>query len=297
MVTLFWTSMLAVAALCVAGATRLRAGPDRLRRTLRSMDPAHSGTTWEPVPFRTIGSPPREGAIALAPGAVVLSALAGGVVCWASMRLLVGQGALADLAALGGLWVPSWWLRQLAARRRERIAVEMEQVALSLEGAAGAGMTPYEAMVQTSARIGGIIGPELLRVIRDADRLGLSEALVLFRDRLPLPEVRLLAASLRLHQGAGAATAEALMALARTLRQRREAITAIRTATTSGRMQANMLMAVPPALIGLLRAAYPAFLHPLLKTGVGQLVLGLCAVWMLLGYGMIRRMVVPRLTL
>jgi len=305
---LFATAWLTVAALC--GAICLYIRPGRVRRALATLQlgaDVSATTSWSPggvrvrsdlpFPFTYLNTRMRRGGVELELQSVVIMTVLGACAGWAAMRLLVGGGLVADLASFSGLVVPAWWIDKLASNRRERIALEMEQIALALEGAAGAGMTPYEALVHTAPTLGGVMGPEVRRVLMDAASVGLSEALIMFRARMTLPEVRLLVAGLRLHQGAGAATAGALSALAHTLRERREAVMAIRTATLSSAMQANMLIAIPPALLILLRAVYPSFLRPLVDTATGQWVVALCAVWMLLGYYMIRRMVDPHVVL
>ncbi len=248
-----------------------------------------------PFPFGYLNRRLREGAIALdVPTAAVLTC-GGALVCWAFATLLFGTGWLSTLALVGGFWVPIGWIDAASARRREQIAREMERLVAAMEGAAGAGLSPYEGLTQVAEGLDGILGPEVRTLVRNARRVGLSEALLLFRTRLPVPEVHLLAAGLRLHQEAGAATGQALHGLAQMMRQRREAILVMQSATSSGRMQANMLIAIPPALLLLLRLTYPTFLAPLFGTLAGNLVLGACTVWALVGYGLTRRIVTPRL--
>lgn len=248
-----------------------------------------------PFPFGYLNRRLREGAIALdVPTAAALTC-GGALVCWAFATLLFGTGWLSALGLLGGFWVPIGWIDAASVRRREQVAREMERLVAAMEGAVGAGLSPYEALEQVAEGFGGILGPELRTLARNARRVGLSEALLLFRTRLPVPEVQLLAAGLRLHQEAGVATGQALHGLAQMMRQRREAILVMQSATSSGRMQANLLIAIPPALLLLLRLTYPTFLTPLFGTLAGNLVLGACTIWALVGYGLTRRIVTPRL--
>ena len=247
-----------------------------------------------PFPFGYLNRRLKQGAIAMSVQTVVVLAAIGAVVCWAGAAMVLGNGWISRAALLGGLWAPVIWVERQAERRREAIATEMERVTAALEGAVSAGMNAYEALVEVGVSTGGILGPELLRVVEDADRLGMSEALVLLGQRLPLPEVQLLVAGMRLNQGAGAHLSDSLAGLGRTLRERRETQAAMMSATASGRWQANMLIAVPPVLLLFMRWVYPAFEAPLFGTASGQFLLLLSSFWLLVGYFVVKKMAVPK---
>jgi len=247
-----------------------------------------------PFPFAYLNRRLRLGGIAVSVQGVVLLAAVGAVACWAVAAMIVGPGWVAVAASAGGLWAPVLWIEREAGRRREAMAGEMERIASAMEGALSAGMVAYEAILEVALATGGILGPELLRVVADADRVGLSEALALLRPRLPLPEVQLFVAALRLNQGAGTGLGPALAGLHRTLRERRETGLALRAATAAGLWQANMLIAVPPLLLMFLRQVYPQFEAPLLLTSGGRFMLCAAAAWLGLGYVVVRRMCVPR---
>lgn len=270
---------------------RAAAALERLPRRSRS-GPAPVAAL--PFPFGYLNRRLAEGGLTIRVRTVVLLALGGALVSWAAASLVLGPGPLADAAVAGGLWAPVAWIDRMAVSRRERFAQEMEGLAGALHGAVSAGMVPYEALLEVGLGAGGLLGPEILRTVADADRVGLSEALILLGRRLPLPEVRLLVAALRLNQGAGAGLASSLDGLRRTLRERREAGAALRAATASGRYQAGMLVAVPPFLLLLMRALYPAFEAPLFGTPGGRALLAATAVWVLIGAVVVRRMCVPR---
>ena len=138
-----------------------------------------------PFPFGYLNRRLKQGAIAMSVQTVVVLAAIGAVVCWAGAAMVLGNGWISRAALLGGLWAPVIWVERQAERRREAIATEMERVTAALEGAVSAGMNAYEALVEVGVSTGGILGPELLRVVEDADRLGMSEALVLLGQRLP----------------------------------------------------------------------------------------------------------------
>lgn len=247
-----------------------------------------------PFPFGYLNRRLRTSGIPVDLRTVVLLCAVGAVGCWAAATLILGSGWPSALAAVGGLYVPIAWVDRLVAARREKVALEMERVIAALEGAVSAGMVVYEALLEVGLSVGGILGAELLRVVADADRIGASEALLLLGQRLPLPEVSLLVAALRLNQGAGAELAGSLSGLGRTLRERRETVAAMRAATAAGRWQANILIGVPPLLLLFMRWTYPEFETPLFGTAAGQLLLVVSGVWLCLGYVILRRMCVPR---
>ena len=277
-----------------AAATLDRLAASRLPAALWPESRRGAGPARLPFPFSYLNRRLAEGAVRASLQTVGLVALGGGLGCWAAASLLLGAGWPADLAVAGGLWAPLAWVQYLARRRREAIAAEMERAVAGLEAAVSAGMVPYEALLDVGLDTGGILGPELLRTVADADRIGLSEALVLLRARLPLPEVTLLVAGLRLNQGAGAELAGGLGELHRTLLERRETAAAMRAATAGGRWQAGMLVAVPPVLLLFMRLLYPAFEAPLFQSALGRLLLAGCSAWVLIGYAVVLRISVPR---
>ncbi len=263
------------------------AGPVRRPRK------ASSGSSL-PFPFSYLNRRLRQGGVPIELRTVLLLSAVGAVACWAAATLVLGAGWPSGLAAAGGLAVPIVWLDRQVTARREKVAAEMERVTAALEGAVSAGMVVYEALVEVGLSVGGILGPELLRAVADADRVGVSEALVLLGQRLPVPEVALLVAALRLNQGAGAELAAGLAGLHQTLRERREAAGAMRSATAAGRWQANLLICVPPVLLIFMRWVYPEFEAPLFGTVSGHVLLAASAAWLGLGYAILRRMCVPK---
>lgn len=247
-----------------------------------------------PWPFSYLNPRLRRGGVSVSAREVLLVAVMAAIGAWAVASVVVGPSWVAGGAALVGLWAPVLWVDRAARRRSEAIGLEMEHITAALDGAVSAGLVAYEAITEIARSSGGILGPELMRLVRDAERVGLSEALALWRERLPLPEVHLFAAALRLNQGAGSGLGRAVAGLHATLRERRESAAALRAATAAGRWQANMLIAVPPLLLIFLRAVYPQFEQPLLGTPVGRLWLCGAALWLCVGYVVVRRMCVPR---
>ncbi len=221
-------------------------------------------------------------------------AAAGAAGSWLAGGMVLG-GTLAWVAAPWGALILPWiWTRRRQEQAREDVATAMERLASGMASALAAGMVPYEALLEVTRTTEGLLGSQLRRVLRDAERVGLSEALWMLGARLPLPEVRLLVSGLRLNQGTGAELATSLEALGRTLRERREVRAGMRAATAAGRWQANILVLVPPVLLGFMHRVYPAFEQPLLSTGHGRLLLALAAGWVVLGYLVVLRMCLPR---
>jgi Flp pilus assembly protein TadB len=247
-----------------------------------------------PFPFAYLNRPLAAAGLGIRLPAVLGLTAAGAIVCWAATSVVLGPGWPSVLALAGGFAAPLWWVGRLAEGRRHAVLAELERAAAALEAGVSAGLNLYEALLETGARLGGVVGQELLRVVRDADRVGLSEALMLFAARLPLPEVRLLVAGMRLHQNVGARLAEALGELHATLRERRETALAMQSATAAGRTEAGILVAVPPVLLAAMRLFSPAFEAPLFATPTGHAVLLGSGLWLAVGYGVVRRMVVPK---
>lgn len=97
--------------------------------------------------------------------AVGAAAFLGG---WLAGRAALGPGWSWPTAGLAAALGPLAWLRRARERRRAGFAAEMERLAAGLAGAVGAGMVPYEALMEVGTGLGGLLGPEVLRVVQDA---------------------------------------------------------------------------------------------------------------------------------
>lgn len=293
--------VLAAAAALRAGlVSRHRAGPAARARALSAPAPFWSakGQHCPASPTRTNGGgllvAPGwflaglfDTAVAVAPGPAWAGWTVGGAVVtgWAAVAAGIGAGVLAAAVVGGGPFL-GWRL----LRHRRAAAVEaalpaaVEAVAASLRSGASLRQALSEAARSTPGALGDDLGAVATATKRGS---GVVPALEGWADRRPLPGVRLVVAALCLCAETGGAAAQAVDAVAATLRQRLAAQAEARALATQARASAAVMAAAPVAFGALSAAVDPRSAAFLLRAPLGLALLagGLAldaagAVWM-----------------
>ena len=127
--------------------------------------------------------------------------------------------------------------------------------------------------------------------IRREAGASLEEALRRFSLRMPLPEVRLFVTVLTMQARSGGGLSEALSNLSTVLRARRKLRLRIKAMSSEAKSSALIIGALPIILGLVLHFASPNYIGLMFTHGIGRAVLGVCAVWMLIGVLVMRRMI------
>lgn len=164
--------------------------------------------------------------------------------------------------------------RFLRARRLEQVRGQMPELLSLLSTSVRAGLSLPQALASAAREMGGPLGEELARMTEE-NRLGgtLEEGLDRLDRRVPLPEVRFLAAGLNLARRTGGSLAPLLDRIGETLRERRKLRGEVRAMTAQGRLSGIVVGAAPFVLFAVMAAVDPQFVRPLLVTPAGWLVL------------------------
>jgi tight adherence protein B len=205
---------------------------------------------------------------------------------------LTGQPVVAMVALLAAGAVPGLLLGWLRRRRLQRLAVQLPDAAMLVSGALRAGSSVPQAIAQAARELPAPAGREFDLVIRE-QRLGvgIDTAMSHLEQRVPLEDVTLFAAAVRIAQETGGNLAETLERLADTLRRKAAIEGKIDALTVQGRLQ-GWVMAFLPLLVGAaLFAIEPDAMRPLLTTWQGWLVCALVLAFEGLGLHFIRRIV------
>lgn len=137
-----------------------------------------------------------------------------------------------------------------------------------------------------------MIGTELpepvageFRIAFDEQNFGLPlrDALLNLTERIPLIDVRFFVTALLIQRETGGNLAEILEGLARVIRERFRILGDVRTKTAQGRMTAGMLIALPPALMIVLRMLNPGYMSLLFTDPWGPYMLAIAAVLQVIG--------------
>jgi tight adherence protein B len=217
---------------------------------------------------------------------LALGAAAGGAL-W-----LTGQpvAALVALIAVGA--VPGVALGWMRRARMRRLAAQLPDAVMMVAGALRAGSSLPQAIAQAARELPAPAGRELDLVVRE-QRLGvgLDASMANLERRVPLEDVTLFAAALRISQETGGNLAETLERLADTLRRKYAIEGKIDALTAQGRLQGWVMAGLPLAVAGALFAIEPQAMQPLVTTWQGWMVCALIVVLELLGLHFIRKIV------
>jgi tight adherence protein C len=165
-----------------------------------------------------------------------------------------------------GFALPDWMLEGRLERRRTAVLMELPTMLDILAIAASAGMSPEQALLETSRQVHGVLGDGLHEVAREAG-LGATthaEGLRALAEREQVPELLSLADAWQAALEQGLPLGQAMLTLAETVRERKRA----RLLEEGGKSSVRMLF--PVALF-----IFPVFLVVLLyPAGVELLGLG-----------------------
>ncbi len=199
----------------------------------------------------------------------VLGAVA--VIAWAAIAAGVGAGVLA-----AGVTVGSPCLGWRLFRHRGEAALEAGLPAAVEAVAAGlrTGASLRQAVGEAAAVTPGALGADLALVAEATERgSAVVAALEAWAVRRPLPGVRLIVAALCLSAETGGAAAQAVDAVAATLRQRLAAQGEARALATQARASAAVMAAAPVAFCAVSAALDPRSSAFLLRTPLGLALL------------------------
>jgi tight adherence protein B len=204
--------------------------------------------------------------------------------------LLTGVPWIAALLSFLGLLAPVWYINQQAARRQRKMLAQMAQLAQGIAQGMRAGMTLRQAL-EAAGEMPSPLGDDVRATLRQlAVGTPLREAVSEIERGSDLDEVRILVSAMRIHLETGASLPEILDGVVKTVREREETKAQVDAITAQGRMEANVLMVLPFALLLLFRLIAPSYLNPLFRTGAGVAVFLAALGWQAVGYLVTRRL-------
>ena len=217
----------------------------------------------------------------LAATGVGLASAAWGGAMPAVLLAVVAAGAAPGLALA--------WLRR---RRLTSLRAQWPDATMLISGALRAGSSLPQAIAQAAREMPSPCGRELDLVVRE-QRLGvgLDAAMASLERRVPLEDVTLCAAALRIAQESGGNLAETLERLADTLRRKAAVEGRIDALTAQGRLQGWVMAALPLVVGAALFVIEPQAMQPLVSTWQGWAVCGVVVALLVLGLHAIRRIV------
>ena len=235
--------------------------------------------------------------LVLALGALVLMAAAVGVAVKglldAAARAKSGDDdVLARAAHVGDSALPEFLAKRVWARRAAKVRIELPDALDMVANSLSAGLTLPQALLRNLAHFPPLAGEEFARVIYDT-RLGFSVggAFDNLANRLPIPDVQMVAIASKIGVAHGGNLAESYRMLSALLRDNLAFEEELKAMTTEGRMQAIVMSALPMVMVVLLGLVKRDIVAPLFTTGAGWGTLCVLLLMQGLAYLWIRKIV------
>ncbi len=193
---------------------------------------------------------------------------------------------------VGFLGLPRWFIKFLRTRRQNVFLNDFADAIDVMVRGLKSGLPVTDAMKIIANESGPPVGPEFNEVV-EGQRIGISvdQGIERMVERIPLAEVNFLAIVMAIQSKTGGNLSEALGNLSKVLRDRKRMKAKIRSMSQEAKSSAAIIGSLPFIIMAALSVLNPAYLNPLLYTTIGNIMLGTCAVWMLTGILVMRKMI------
>jgi tight adherence protein B len=214
------------------------------------------------------------------------------VVCF--LVLITGIGALpaVGFGLAAGLLLPHWYVNFKRRRHFRRFTANLaDAVDVVVRGVkVGLPLTECFKIVAREAR-----SPvrEQFQIIVEDQLVGmpLAEATERLPERVPIVEARFFSIVISIQSRSGGSLAETLGNLSKVLRDRQKMFDKIKALSSESKASAYIISALPLVVVGALAVVSPDYISLLFKEQAGHIVLVACALLMIAGTLVMRKMI------
>lgn len=191
-----------------------------------------------------------------------------------------------------GFFGPRLYLKMQWSKRLELINEQVEESMTYMANSFKANPSLPEAMQDVCNAMGPPISQEFGVLLKEY-HLGtpLDQALVNLQRRVPARNLELAIAALVIGRTVGGNIPNILEEISKTIRESYRLERLIDTQTAQGRMQAWVMGAMPPAVVGIFYLMDPDLIAPLFSGLIGYTILGVAAVLNIIGVALILKIV------
>jgi tight adherence protein B len=218
---------------------------------------------------------------------------------WVAATVVLGLGSLAlfglvvgaILTVIVGIF-PAAALSFLANRRRKAFDSQLPDMLGLLSGSLRAGYSLMQGMEAVAQEVTEPMGKELRRVCTEA-RLGrdLEEALDGVAERMGSRDFEWAVMAIRIQREVGGNLAELLLTVAETMTHRERLRREVAALTAEGKISAIVLGILPPGLGAFMFISNPDYMHGLITTTIGHILLGVALVAMIIGFVWMKKII------
>jgi tight adherence protein B len=184
-----------------------------------------------------------------------------------------------------GAYLPRVYLKRRAAKRLKEFNTQLPDTITLLSNSLRAGSSFLQGIDLVKREAGGPMADEFDRVVREMN-LGqnLETALNNLVRRVDSEDLELVVTAINIQSQVGGNLANVLDAIAFTIRERIRIKGEINTLTAQGRYSGYLVAFLPIGIMITLNFINPEFMQPLFTQLIGQMLLGLGAVMMVIGF-------------
>ena len=204
----------------------------------------------------------------------------------------VGMAVAVAAGVSAGLLLPHLYVARRRVKRMQRFAAEFPNSLDVIVRGVRAGLPLADCLKIIASEAQEPVRGEFNAIIHDqALGIPLDEAVERLAERVPLSESSFFSIVLAIQSRAGGNLSEALGNLSKVLRERKTMRAKIKSMSAEAKASAGIIGAIPVAVSGLLYLVSPEYISMLATTHGGNIVLAVCAVWMLIGIAVMRKMI------
>jgi tight adherence protein B len=223
---------------------------------------------------------------------IIFSVIVGAILF--AVCMVVGGGLIPaiGLGFAGGFGIPRWMLMFLKKRRESQFLHNFPDAVDVIVRGIKAGLPLGDCL-----RIIANEAPEPVRgefrTIVESQAIGIpmADACAKLYERMPLPEANFFGIVVSIQQRAGGNLSEALGNLSRVLRDRKKMKAKIQAMSMEAKASAVIIAALPFCVMLLVYITSPNYIELLWTHPTGRLMMASCAVWMLMGVMVMKKMI------
>jgi tight adherence protein B len=222
----------------------------------------------------------------------LFSLISAGAVGFIAMTAVGNPIASLPGMLVGGLGLPHWFLGFRRNRRIKAFLIEFPNALDVITRGLKSGLPLNDCVRIISTEAAEPVRSEF-RAIMDAQALGISlgEAIEDLYRRIPVPEANYFAIIVTIQQKSGGNLAESLGNMSKVVRERRKLKGKIQALSAEAKSSAGIIGMMPPSVAGLVYLTTPSYIEKLWVTQAGLFTLVGCAIWMLMGILVMRKMI------
>jgi tight adherence protein B len=218
------------------------------------------------------------------PGKLILWSAVLGVGLYVIVPYFYPNQIIAILAGVFGALAPTMYVAFKRSRRMQAFEKTFPEAVDLLGRAVRAGHAFTTGLEMVTTELPEPVSTEF-KIVFDEQSFGLPlrDALTNLAERVPIVDVRFFVTALLIHKETGGNLAAILDDLAAVIRDRFKLLRDVRVRTAQGRMTAGILIALPPAMILLMRTINPDYVNVLFTDPIGPYMIGAAALLQVVG--------------